>query len=185
MSYELLVVLFLVLSLISALIKKVQEQREQRQPDRNPPSPNRRRDVYDAEEAEVELSEWDVFGDVSPSDPEPEPAPAPREFREVRGTRPVSEAHRGPEFQPVQGKRPVEERPGGEEFREVRGTRPVTEAPALEAPRTRVRFVQTMPGPDAGQRSRRKKRLTFTRKSLRQAIIYSEILGPPRGNQMP
>ena len=117
MNFELVVILFIALSVISSLINKMLEGRRRRELEEEdlemPPM-----GVPDADPPEV-----DIF-------PEPEPTgptPMAGEFQEVRGTRRVSEAPTGPEFQEIRGARPVSEPAGGREFREVRGARPVSE----------------------------------------------------------
>ena len=117
MNFELVVILFIVLSVISSLINKMLEGR-------------RRRDLEDEDLdmppmgiPDVDPSEDDVFPEPAPT----RPAPMGGEFQEVRGTRRVSEAPTGPEFQEIRGARPVNEPAGGREFREVRGARPVSE----------------------------------------------------------
>ena len=172
MSSEVLIVLFLVLGLISTLIKKFQERQRQRIEDMEHPSRRvgpQRRDVIDPEEEEIDLSEWDIFMD-GPK------APEPGEFREVRGTRSVSEADTGPEFQEVRGKRSVSEEDTGPEYREVE-----IEQPAQEEgePRTIVRFVEVGASPS----KRSKRRIRLTPKTVRQAILYYEIIGPPRADR--
>ena len=170
------IVVFLLFSLVSSLMKKLRGSRE---PDetklqRRHPS----RDVGGADdpfEEEFDLSEWEVlFGS-----PEPEPKPKP-EFQEVQGKRPVSEADTGPEFREVQGKRPVSEADTGPEFQEVEGKRPVSDKSSYTEGKTsfiRASETQTSILP---KRKKRRIKLDFEPNTIRKAIIYNEIIGPPR-----
>ena len=169
MSSEVLIFLFLILGLISSLIKKFQERQRQRIEDLEHPSRQvglQRLDVIDPEEEKIDLSEWDIFLD----------GPESGEFQEVRSTRSVSEADTGPEFQEVRGKRSVSEEDTGPEFREVEVEQPVQEE---GEPRTIVRFVEVGASPS----KRSKKRIRLTPKTMRQAILYTEIIGPPRADR--
>ena len=167
------IIAFLLFALVSPLIKKLRgtpdESKLQR---RHPP-----RDVGadDPFEEEIDLSEWEVlFGS-----PEPEPEPK-SEFQEVRGKRPVSEADTGPEFREVQGKRPVSEADTGPEFQEVEGKRPVSDQSSYtegKTPFIRSSETQTRIRP---KRKKRRMKLDFDPSTIRKAIIYNEIIGPPR-----
>ena len=168
------IIVFLLFGLLSPLIKKLRgtpdETKLQR---RHPP-----RDVGGADdpfEEEIDLSEWDVlFGS-----PEPEPK-SPSEFQEVQGKRPVSEADTGPEFQEVHGKRPVSEADTGPEFQEVEGKRPVSDESSYiegKTPFIRASETQKLLRP---KRKKRRIKLDFEPTTIRKAIIYNEIIGPPR-----
>ena len=176
-----LVLLFLVFGIISSVIRKLQEYR--RLPEQTGGQP-----VLPSEEEEIDLSDWDVF-----SEPEgPCPEPVEPEFHEVRGQRRVEEPAGGEEFRGVRGARRVDEPPGGVEFTEVRGKRRVAE-PSLSAPvspastaglAALTALQPEAPPRQAGRtRRRRRARLDLHPGSLRKAIIYSEVLGPPRAER--
>ena len=204
MSFEIVVILFIVLSVISSLVNKILEGRRGRELEEEelglPPM-----GVPD-----VDPPEDDVFREPGPT----KPAPMAREFQEVRGTRPVSEAPTGPEFQEIRGARPVSEPAGGREFREVTGTRPVSEAytgdeyrpagfdPAEDehpggaksgdgaesaAEVEQDDFPDVQPLVVAPRRRTRRRRidLDFKPKTVRKAIVYNEILGPPAADRRP
>ena len=178
MGYEVLVILFVVLSVISSIINKLQEAKKQRELESSPKGQKRgaSRPVLDEE---VDLS------DLFPGLELPKP-PTPREFREVRGTRRVSEEDTGEEFEEVHGTRPVSEADTGREFREVRGTRPVTEEQVEEEPTPSATGPESDVVPIAYRRKKRRRRmrLDFKPDSVKKAIVYSEILGPPRSERM-
>ena len=178
------IIAFALFGLLSSLLKKLRGERE---PDesklqRKPPSRDgAANDPFD--DKGIDLSEWDMlFGS---SEPEPEPASkSPSEFREVQGKRPVSEADTGPEFREVQGKRPVDETDTGPEFHEIRGKRPVSDDSSYTEGQTPfVRASQTQ-GVIRPKRKRRLK-LDFEPATVRKAIIYNEIIGPPRADTDP
>ena len=204
MSFELTIILVIALSVISSVINKILEARRRREHEEEdlglPPM-----GVPD-----LDPSEDDIFLESEP----PEPKPMAGEFREVRGTRPVSEAPTGPEFQEVRGTRPVSEPQGGREFRDVRGARPVSEAytgdeyrPAGFAPPEDehtggatsgdgAEFAQeserddspkVLPLAAAPRRRTRRRRIQidFKPQTVRKAIIYNEILGPPVADRKP
>ncbi len=202
MNFELVVILFIALSVISSLINKILEGRRRREFEEEdlemPPM-----GVPDADPPEV-----DIFQEPEPTGP----TPMAGEFQEVRGTRRVSEAPTGPEFQEIRGARPVSEPAGGREFREVRGARPVSEnyagdeyrpagfdAPGDEYPVTSGDGAETTAEgeqdglPDvqplvvAPRRRTRRRRihLDFKPKTVRKAIVYNEILGPPAADRRP
>ena len=204
MSFELVVILFVVLSVISSLINKVLEARRRRELEEEDLD-TRPMGIPDAGP-----SEDDVFPEPAPT----VPTPMAGEFQEVRGTRRVSEAPTGQEFQEVRGTRPVSDPAGGKEFREVRGARPVSEAytgdeyrragfdpPEDERPsgeKSGARAESAAEGerdgsPDiqplvmAPRRKTRSRRidLDFKPKTVRKAIIYNEILGPPAADRRP
>ena len=204
MNFELVVILFIALSVISSLINKMLEGRRRRELEEEdlemPPM-----GVPDADQPEV-----DIF-------PEPEPTgptPMAGEFQEVRGTRRVSEAPTGPEFQEIRGARPVSEPAGGREFREVTGTRPVSETytgdeyrPAgfdppgdehpgratggdgvettAEGEQDGLPDVQPLVAAPRRRTRRRRIHLDFKPQSVRKGIIYQEILGPPVADRRP
>ena len=178
MSLELLIpLIFIVVSLLSSLIKKLRGAREPDETKLQRRQTSRDAGADDPFEEEIDLSEWDVL--FGPPEPEPEPK-APSEFQEVQGKRPVSEADTGPEFQEVQGKRPVSEADTGPEFREVEAKRPVSdESSYIEGKTLFTRASET----EIRLRPKRKKRrikLDFEPDTIRKAIIYNEIIGPPR-----
>ena len=178
MELELLIpLIFIVVSLLSSLIKKLRGAREPDETKLQRRQTSRDAGADDPFEEEIDLSEWDVL--FGPPEPEPEPKP-PSEFQEVQGKRPVSEADTGPEFQEVQGKRPVSEADTGPEFREVEGKRPVSdESSYIEGKTLFTRASET----EIRLRPKRKKRrikLDFEPDTIRKAIIYNEIIGPPR-----
>ena len=215
MGFELTIILLVVISVISALINKVLEARRRRELDEEDRgfSPVGR---HGADTVTVE-------GDVDfPEEEDVFRAPKPGgEFREVRGTRRVSEADTGDEFREIRGARPVSEPQGGIEFREVSAARPVSEAYKGEefrevdivrpdeervgsAEMERARLV--IPAAEAGSAAekdgdpspeilplarvprrgtrRRKIDLDFKPQTVRKAIIYQEIIGPPVADRM-
>ena len=189
------IIVFLLFGLLSPLIKKLRGAREPDETKLQRRHPSRDIGADDPFEEEIDLSEWEVlFG--SP-EPEPEPKP-PSEFQEVQGKRPISESDTGPEFREVQGKRPVSEEDTGPEFREVQGKRPVSEedtGPEFQevqgkrpvsdkssyiegqTPFIRASETQTLLRP---KRKKRRIKLDFEPNTIRKAIIYNEIIGPPR-----
>ena len=183
MSIDILAILFIAFSVISSLVSKWQarqkmgerQERERRGEAEPVPPP---------QVPDFDLSEWDVFREPEPEKPAQDP-----EFREVRGARPVEEPDDVKEFQEVRGKREVSEEYTGPEFRRADIARPVSEAdtgPEYRHPLDDDH--EHLPGaPAAGippvrpRRSRgRKRRLKFDNQSLVDAILYKEILGPPR-----
>lgn len=174
------IIAFLLFGLVSSLMKKLRGARE---PDET--KLQRRHPARDAgaddpfEEAGIDLSEWEVL--FGPPEPEPEPKP-PSEFQEVQGKRPVSEADTGPEFREVEGKRPVSEADTGPEFQEVEGKRPVSDKSSYIEGKTlftRASETQTSIRP---KRKKRHIKLDFEPNTIRKAIIYNEIIGPPRAD---
>ena len=168
-------IVFLFFSLIAPLIKRLRGTREPDESKLQRRQTSRDAGADDPFEEEFDLSEWEVlFGS-----PEPEPKP-PSEFQEVQGKRPVSEADTGPEFREVEGKRPVSEEDTGPEFQEVEGKRPVSdESSYIEGQTSFIRASET----EMLLRPKRKKRrikLDFEPDTIRKAIIYNEIIGPPR-----
>lgn len=204
MSFEIVVILFIVLSAISSLVNKILEGRRGRELEEEdlglPPM-----GIPD-----VDPPEDDVFREPGPT----KPAPMAGELREVRGRRRVSEAPTGPEFQEIRGARPVSEPAGGREFREVRGARPVSEAykgdeyrPAGFDPLEEAQsgsatsgdgeessaegetdgLPEVQPLVVAPRRRTRRRRiaLDFKPTTVRKAIVYNEILGPPAADRRP
>ncbi len=169
------IIVFLLFSLVSTLMKKLRGSPDETKRQRRHPSRDAGAD--DPFEEEIDLSEWEVlFGSPEP-DPKPEPKP---EFQEVHGKRPVSEADTGPEFQEVEGKRPVSEADTGPEFQEVEGKRPVSDESSYiegKTPFTRASETETRLRP---KRKKRRIKLDFEPDTIRKAIIYNEIIGPPR-----
>ena len=197
MGFELTIVLLVVISVISALINKVLEARRRRELDEEDhgfsPVGRHGADTVTVE-GDVDFpEEEDVFREPKPGG----------EFREVRGTRRVSEADTGDEFREIRGARPVSEAYKGEEFREVDIVRPDEERVG-SAEMERARLV--IPAAEAGSAAekdgdpspeilplarvprrgtrRRKIDLDFKPQSVRKAIIYQEILGPPVADRM-
>ena len=167
------IIVFLLFGLVSSLMKKLRGAREPDETKLQRRHPSRDAGADDPFEEEIDLSEWEVlFGS-----PEPEPKP---EFQEVKGKRPVSEADTGPEFQEVKGKRPVSEADTGPEFQEVKGKRPVSDQSSYmegKTPFTRASETQRLLRP---KRKKRRIKLDFEPNTIRKAIIYNEIIGPPR-----
>ncbi|MXZ10137.1 MAG: hypothetical protein F4Y79_11925 [Gemmatimonadetes bacterium] len=173
------IIVFLFFSLISPLIKRLRGTREPDETKLQRRQTSRDAGADDPFEEEFDLSEWEVL--FGPPEPEPKPEPKPpSEFQEVHGKRPVSEADTGPEFQEVHGKRPVSEADTGPEFQEVHGKRPVSdESSYIEGKTlfTRASETQTLLRP---KRKKRRIKLDFEPNTIRKAIIYNEIIGPPR-----
>lgn len=166
MSYEILIILFILLSVISSIIKKLQESRRKQVEEEERPS--RRTPVYRSdEEEEIDLSEWEVLSELERRRTEP----VEREFREVRGTRRVEETDTGREFKEVQVTRPVTE------TAPVALSSPPPSEPDLPAEEPQ-RFLPS-------GRKQRKIHLDFKQDKVRKAVLYNEILGPPRGEEMP
>ncbi|MDA0747424.1 MAG: hypothetical protein O2954_12960 [bacterium] len=187
MNYEVLVILFLILSVISSLINKVQESRRKKDQEVDRPSsdfPDRGSAEPVDEEEEIDLSEWEIF-------PEPEPprplASADEEYREVTVRRPVSERDTGEEYREVRGARPVTEAHTGLEFREVTGKRPVFEPQAGEEYRHALDSARKLRRKPLLKQTKRRNRirLNFKRDTLQKVILYNEIIGPPRAERMP
>ena len=201
MGFELTIILLVVISVIFALINKVMEARRRRELDEEDRgfSPAGRHGADPVSVAsDAEFSVEDVFREPQPFGP-----PPGGEFREVRGTRRVSEADTGDEFQEVRGARPVSEAYDGDEFREVEVGRPELERPPhAETGRARVEHTPTeaatpvepeqngagevVPVALARRRRTRRRRidLDFKPQTIRKAIIYQEILGPPVADRM-
>ena len=173
------IIVFLLFSLISPLIKRLRGTREPDETKLQRRQTSRDAGADDPFEEEFDLSEWEVL--FGPPEPEPKPEPKPSsEFQEVQGKRPVSETDTGPEFQEVQGKRPVSEEDTGPEFQEVEVKRPVSdESSYIEGKTlfTRASETQTRLRP---KRKKRRIKLDFEPDTIRKAIIYNEIIGPPR-----
>lgn len=178
MDPQTLVILFLIFSALSSLYKKLKSRQEPGESKLQRRQPSREVDNDPFEEKGVDLSEWETL--FEPPKPEPEP---PREFQEIHGKRPVSEADTGPEFQEIEGKRPVSEADTGPEFEAIRGKRPVSDQSSYIEGKTRFTRASESPKPKRSKRKRR--RLTFGHNTIRKAIIYNEILGPPRADKMP
>ena len=167
MELELLIpLIFIVVSLLSSLIKKLRGSREPDETKRQRRQTSRDAGADDPFEEEIDLSEWDVlFGSPEP-EPKPEPN-SPSEFQEVHGKRPVSEADTGPEFQEVEVKRPV-----SDESSYIEGKTPFTRASETE--------IRLRP-----KRKKHRIKLDFEPNTIRKAIIYNEIIGPPRAETDP
>lgn len=160
MSLELLIpLIFIVVSLLSSLIKKLRGAREPDETKLQRRQTSREVGTDDPFEEEIDLSEWDVL--FGPPEPESKLEPKP-EFQEVQGKRPVSEADTGPEFREVEGKRPVSDKSSY-----IEGKTPFTRASETE--------IRLRP-----KRRKRRIKLDFEPNTIRKAIIYNEIIGPPR-----
>lgn len=168
MDLQILVIIFIIFSAISSLYKKLKKRSE---PDeaklqRKHPSSDVDKDLFGDTNVD-----WDtLFGSSKPeSEPEPDPELKPepqREFQEVQGKRPVDEDDTGPEFQEVQGKRPV-----SDQSSYIEGQTHITRASEtlLSSPKKR----------------KRRHHLTFNQSTIQKAVIYNEIIGPPRADNMP
>lgn len=184
MDTQILVILFLLFGVASSVFKKLKERNEpdetklqRKHPSHQVGRPN------DPFEEEVDLSEWEIL--LGAPQPEKKPEPVYEEFREVQGKRTVEESNTGPEFKDVQGKRPVSETDTGPEFKTVQATRPVHEPSAYNEndPTSQVsRLKRTLP---PKKRRKRKQKLKFSHRTIRQAIVYNEIIGQPRAENMP
>ena len=163
MNIEILIILFLVFSVGSSLINKIRDYQKRQEMDRPIRPVVGPRAVGEPDEEEIDLSEWEIFRD----DP---PEVEQSEFQPIQGRRSVSEESTGDEFQEVHGKREVEEGPPEEEFR-----KPVVDEPS-ELPEPERKMVR---------RKRKAVKLALGRNTLRQAIIYNEVIGPPRAENMP
>jgi hypothetical protein len=174
MSFDVLILLFVAFSVISSLVHKWQQrQRDNEQelrPRRSEPAPARQ--IPD-------LSEWEISQ-------EPEPDKEASEFREVRGARPVSEVDTGPEFREVRGARRITESQFGPEYRD-----PLTPDSEAYTESTGAGFPARAGNPGIESRPlrrgsrQRRVRLRFDRNALVNAVLYKEILGTPRGEEMP
>jgi hypothetical protein len=180
MSFDVMVMLFIGFSVVSSLVKKFQERQRENQNELESRGMVRKTvSTPEPEVPEFDLSEWDDF-------PEPEPRERPfssREFREVRGTRSVSELDTGREFREVRGLREILEADTGPEFRD-----PLADEVEI-TPKSYQSFENQKDVVDETQVSKRKKRrkskLRFSRGALINAVLYKEILGTPRGEDMP
>lgn len=191
MDSQILVIIFLLFSAVSTLIKKLQERRNP-EPDetklrRKSQHPSRDVGPQDPFEEDVDLSEWEVLLGAPKREqkPEPEPEPQYQEFQEVRGKRTVSETNTGPEFQEIQGKRTVTESNTDPEFHSVQATRPVNESQSYNENDPTAKLARLKRRPQVKKKQKRSHNLKFSRKRIRQAIIYNEIIGKPRSEDMP
>ncbi|HAA77928.1 TPA: hypothetical protein DCE37_22745 [Candidatus Latescibacteria bacterium] len=169
MSFDVLAILFIVFSVVSSLVNKMQERRRMAE--------REDRELVDVPKRsipEMDLSEWDVL-----HEPEPEPMPAEpvREFREVRGATPVSESDTGPEFQEVQVNRPVSETYKGQEFVDPL----IQDDDRVDVQKVVAKELRDRPS----MRRSKTNVLRFDKDALVNAILYQEILGPPRSERMP
>lgn len=168
MDVQTLVILFLIFSAISSLISRLQRQKiDESKLERKPRSA---RDPF--EEEEEDWSDWDVFAEPEPK-PEPKPVPVVREtpkptvdteYRDIQVRHPVVQAE--PKERPMSLLIP---KPA------TKGFDPVPAQEKTSPERRRPPTVQK-------KRTRRPK-LSFNAQTVRQAIIYNEILGPPRSEQ--
>lgn len=163
MDVQTLVILFLVFSAISSIINRLQQRQK---PDESKLERKTRPTQDPFEEEEVD---WDVFAEQPEPKPEPLPAPVVRET-----PKPAVDA----------------------EYREVVTTRPVVTAAPQAVPLTSpiAEEIGSMPSigkmgigrrgkPLAQKKHTRRSKLNFKAQTVRQAIIYNEILGPPRSEQ--
>ena len=170
-------IVFLFFSLIAPLIKRLRGTREPDETKLQRRQTSRDAGADDPFEEEFDLSEWEVL--FGPTEPESKPE-TPSEFQEVQGKRPVSEADTGPEFQEIEGKRPVSEEDTGPEFQEVEVKRPVSDKSSYIEGKTlftRASETEILLRP---KRKKRRIKLDFEPNTIRKAIIYNEIIGPPR-----
>ena len=192
MDPQILIILFLLFGVISSLINKLQERRQQ-QPDESklrrksiPSQQTRPADPFD--EDDVDWDEWNIATEPTQSDiapeREPEPLPTPPEFQPVQGKRQVSEESTEPEFHDIRGARPVEEPETGIEFRAVEATRPVSDQSSYVEGKTPI-IRASMRRIKRRKRNKRRLNLDFKIDTVRKAIIFNEIIGPPRADNMP
>ncbi|MBT4138789.1 MAG: hypothetical protein HOE48_12785 [Candidatus Latescibacteria bacterium] len=185
MDSQILVILFILFSVVSSIFKKLKERNAPDESKLQRKHPSRQVGADDPFEEDVDLSEWEILLGA-PQEPKKEaPKPVIQEFREVHGKRRVDESDTGPEFQAVHGKRPVSETNTGPEFKTVRATRPVDESSAYnenDPTDTLARLKRSKP---LKAKRKHKRRLSFSHKNIRQAIVYNEIIGPPRSEHMP
>lgn len=180
MDFDVIVYLFIAFTVLSSLVKKFRErQRDNERDSMSRGLSGRMVSVPEPEVPEFELSEWDDF-----SEPEPGGRPvSASEFREVRGLRPVSEQDTGPEFQEVRGVRTISESYTGPEFRD-----PLADDDEEIVDRDRDAEVQKVSGEEtlvSAPRKRPREKLRFNRDALVNAVLYKEILGTPRWEDMP
>lgn len=187
MDSQILVILFLLLSAASSIYKKIREHSNPEPDESKLQRKHPSQDVgpNDPFEDEVDLSEWEILLGAPQEEKKEAPKPVIQEFREVRGTRPVDESDTGPEFQEVQGKRSVSETNTGPEFQPVEATRPVQEALSYNENDPTDQLARLKITPPLKRKRKRKLKLDFSHKTIRQAIVYNEIIGPPRSENMP
>lgn len=181
MDSSVIVFLFIAFSVISSLVRKFQGRQRENQKELESRGMSRQTiPTVEPDLSEVDLSEWDVF-----PEPEQEEKPFPRrEFREVRGSRPVSERDTGREFQEVRGARTISEAYSGVEFRDPLADDDEETAEnyrRVEVPSIVAKAVQA----DIPPVKSRRKKLRFSRKAVVNGILFQEILGPPRSEKMP
>jgi hypothetical protein len=187
MDAQILIVLFLLFSVVSTVFKKWQDHRNP-EPDesklrrKHPSTQVGRNDPF---EEDVDLSEWEILLGAPKKEKKPEPKPVIQEFREVKGKRTVDESDKGPEFREVKGKRTVQETHIGPEFKAVKGKRTVDESRAYDENDITSRPARLEYAIRPKRKPKKKQRLSFSRKSVRQAIVYNEIIGKPRAENMP
>ena len=163
MDVQTLVILFLIFSAISSIISRLQRQKV----DESKLERKSRPDPFEEEE-EVDWSDWDVLSEPEPK-PEPKPVPVVRET-----PKPTADT----------------------EYREVQAKRQVVQAAPQAVPLTSpiAAEIGSMPSiekiglgrrgkPLAQKKRKRRPKLNFKAQTVRQAIIYNEILGPPRSEQ--
>ena len=212
MNLELTVILMIVIGVISSLVNKLLEARRRREleeedldlpqlggPDVAPTED----DIFLEPEPTGPTPMAGEFQEVRGTRRVSE-APTGEEFREIRGARPVDEPRGGIEFREVRGARPVSEEYDGVEFREVDFDRPddgrpgaaESGGPPAERPRDGSETAAEAPADDlledlplvlAPRRRARRRRiqLDFKPQTVRKAIIYHEILGPPVADRRP
>jgi len=187
MDAQILVVLFLLFSAVSTIFKKWQEHRNP-EPDesklqrKHPSTQVGRNDPF---EEDVDLSEWEILLGAPKKEKKPEPKPVIQEFREVKGKRTVDESDKGPEFREIHGKRTVQETHKGPEFKTVQAKRPIDESRAYDENDPNSRPTRLKHTIQPKTKRKRRLKLNFSKQSVRQAIVYNEIIGPPRSEHMP
>jgi|GEM_PF-1152168 hypothetical protein len=187
MDSQILVVLFLLFGLASSVFKKLKAHYD---PEPNESKlqrkhPSQEVGADDPFEEDVDLSEWEILLGAPSQEKKPEPKPSVQEFREIQGKRHIEESNTGPEFREVHGKRSVQETNTGPEFQRVQTTRQVSESHAYDQNAHTNRPQRSQRTKRSKTKTRHKNRLRFSHKRIRQAIVYNEIIGLPRAENMP
>ena len=169
------IIAFLLFALVSPLIKKLRGTPDESKLQRRHPS----RDIGadDPFEEEIDLSEWEVSSDLPNLNPNQNPLQSSRKYgasvpslkqipdrnsKKCRASVPSPKQIPGPEFQEVQGKRPVSDQSSYTEGK----------TPFIRSSETQTRIRP--------KRKKRRMKLDFDPSTIRKAIIYNEIIGPPR-----
>ncbi|MDA0710397.1 MAG: hypothetical protein O3B73_09355 [bacterium] len=186
MDTQLLVILFLVFSALSAGYKKLQELRN---PDPDETKLRRKHPTQevgsDSLNESPDLSEWEILLGAPRIPERPTPKSVARKFRESRREPQVEEPVAPPEFQEVRVERPVREFPLRTESGQPKSTGRGKQGDAYHEKKPGGRPTPSQRTSHPKSKSRRRQRLSFSRKSIRQAIVYNEIIGPPRAENMP